>query len=259
MEQWNGKLGPGMLNAIEATDRAMELASKYTIGCVAMANTNHWMRGGYYGWRAARKNFVFIGWTNTIANMPAWNAIDNKLGNNPIVFSIPYNDEAIVLDMAMSQFSFGSMEQAVMKNEKLPVAGGFDNQGKMTNDPGEIMESKRPMPIGYWKGAGLSLMLDVLATVLSAGFSTKEISAEGTEYALSQVFIAIDLNKLSNFSSINSVVQNIIEDYKQSIAEASKNISFPGERVVASRHHNTLQGIPVLKNIWQDIHALNGT
>jgi 3-dehydro-L-gulonate 2-dehydrogenase len=257
LEQWNGNLGPGMLNAVKATERAMELASDHAIGCVAMANTNHWMRGGYYGWLAAKKNFVFIGWTNTIANMPAWNAVDNKLGNNPIVFSIPYNDEAIVLDMAMSQFSFGSMEQSLLKKEKLPVFGGFDREGKMTFEPQEIISSKRPMPIGYWKGAGMALMLDVLATVLSAGFSTKDITMRGTEYALSQVFIAIDLNKLSNFTSVNTVVENIIRDYKESIPEGSKNITFPGERVVNARNKNKEQGIPVLKTIWEEIARLH--
>jgi 3-dehydro-L-gulonate 2-dehydrogenase len=256
MEQWNGNLGPGMLNAVTATERAMELASQHAIGCVGMANTNHWMRGGYYGWLAARKNFVFIGWTNTIANMPAWNATDNKLGNNPIVLAIPYNAEAIVLDMAMSQFSFGSMEQAVLKEEKLPVFGGFDQQGKMTYDPQEIIVSKRPMPIGYWKGAGMALMLDVLATILSTGFSTEEITRRGTEYALSQVFIAIDLNKLSNFSSVNSVVDQIIRDYKGSVPEEAKQISYPGERVVKARNKNGEQGIPVLKKIWEEIEQL---
>ena len=65
LEQWNGNLGPGPLNATFATDRAIELARENGIGMVALANTNHWMRGGTYGWQAAAKGFVFIGWTNT--------------------------------------------------------------------------------------------------------------------------------------------------------------------------------------------------
>ena len=110
IEQWNGNLGPGILNAMASTQNAMRLAKINGIGCVALKNTNHWMRGGTYGWQAAKKGFVFIGWTNTIANMPAWGAKDARLGNNPLIIALPYKDEAIVLDMAMSQFSFGSME-----------------------------------------------------------------------------------------------------------------------------------------------------
>src|SRR5690349_12753515 len=53
IEQWDGQLGPGPLNAIVATDRAIEMARDQGMGCVALGNTNHWMRGGTYGWRAA--------------------------------------------------------------------------------------------------------------------------------------------------------------------------------------------------------------
>src|SRR5262245_2979657 len=110
IEQWDGQLGPGPLNALHATNRAMQLAEKFGMGCIALANNNHWMRAGYYGWKAAKKGYVMVSWTNTIGNMPAWNATDRRLGNNPIVIAIPYNGEAIVLDMAMSQFSYGKME-----------------------------------------------------------------------------------------------------------------------------------------------------
>jgi 3-dehydro-L-gulonate 2-dehydrogenase len=68
-----------------------------------------------------KQGFVFIGWTNTIRNMPAWGAVDAKLGNNPLVMALPFKEEAIVLDMAMSQYSLGSMELTAMRNEKLPV------------------------------------------------------------------------------------------------------------------------------------------
>src|SRR5690349_12895513 len=110
LEQWDGQLGPGPINALICTERSMEIASAHGLGCVALGNTNHWMRGGYYGWHAARKGFVFIGWTNTLGNMPAWGAVDNKLGNNPLVVAVPYQDDAIVLDMAMSQYSYGSLD-----------------------------------------------------------------------------------------------------------------------------------------------------
>ena len=154
IEQWDGNLGPGPLNAQHATSKAINLAQQHSIGCVALANTNHWMRGGTYGWQAAKAGFVFIGWTNTTGIMPAWGAIDPKLGNNPLVFALPFKEDAIVLDMAMSQYSYGAMELAVLKNERLAVAGGYNNEGELTNDPAAILSSKRPLPVGYWKGAG---------------------------------------------------------------------------------------------------------
>ena len=257
MEQWDGHQGPGVLNAIHATETAMELARKSGIGCVALANTNHWIRGGTYGWHAAKAGFVFIGITNTISVMPAWGAIDSKLGNNPFVMALPYNDEAIVLDMAMSQYSFGAMELAVYKNEKLVVPGGYNGKDEMTNDPAEILATRRALPIGYWKGAGMSLLLDIFTTILSGGLAGHEITKAGIETNISQLFIAIDISKLSNHSLITKTVNDIIEDYHRSTPEdSSKKITFPGERVLQNRKKNLANGIPVLKKVWDKIMAL---
>src|SRR5664279_3161651 len=212
LEQWDGKLAPGPLNATFATDRAMELASEKGIGMVALANKNHWMRGGTYGWQAAKKGFILICWTNTCPNMPAWGATDPRIGNNPFVIAVPYRDEAIVLDFAMSQYSYGKME--LLKNEGniLQYPGGFNKQGKITNDPQEILESWRILPIGYWKGAGLSLLLDILATILSGGLATHQIRTCNSEHSVSQVFIAFNISKLYNFPTIDASINQIIDD-----------------------------------------------
>ena len=256
LEQWDGKLGAGVINAMKATHRAMHIARDHGMGCVALANTNHWMRGGYYGWQAAKNNFVFIAWTNTIANMPAWGAIDSRLGNNPLVIAVPYNGQAIVLDMATSQFSYGALEMAKLKGENLRVHGGFNIKGELTKKPSEVLESKRVLPVGYWKGAGLSLLLDILTAILSNGLSTHEITERKMEYGLSQVFIAIDLQQLKNYKGIESCINNIITDYKQSTTEGENEIIFPGERVLKTREKNLKDGIPVMKKVWSEIESL---
>ncbi len=257
LEQWNGNLGPGPLNALFATDRAVTLANKNGIGLVALANTNHWMRGGTYGWQAARQGYVFIGWTNTIANMPAWGATDARLGNNPLVFGLPYKNEAIVLDFAMTQFSYGKMESYKIEAKQLPYPGGFSKEGEFTTDPVTILETRRALPIGYWKGAGLSLLLDILSTILSGGISTSEISKSGVEYGVSQVFIAISLSKLSNYQSIENSVNEIINNLKQSEPENTDTfIRYPGESVVKIRGDNLKNGIPVNRKIWDKISGL---
>jgi 3-dehydro-L-gulonate 2-dehydrogenase len=257
MEQWQGNLAPGPLNALHCTDRAIEIAKKNGIGCVAIANTNHWMRGGAYGWRAAKQGYVFIAWTNTEANMPAWGAKTGHLGNNPLVFAVPYKNEAIVLDFAMSQFSYGKMEVLKLEGEQLPIPGGFNTKGELSTDPAMILQSRRALPIGYWKGAGLSLLLDILATILSAGLSTHQLSKKEAEYSVSQVFIAIDIKKLSNFPSIESTISDILADLKLSVSdETDEDIRYPGEKVVLTRAENLKKGIPVDVNVWQDIMNL---
>ena len=257
LEQWNGNLGPGPLNASFATERAMKIASENGIGLVALGNTNHWMRGGTYGWQAARKGFLFIGWTNTEANMPAWGAKDFRIGNNPLVLAVPYGKEAIVLDFAMSQFSYGKLETYQLDGKKMPFPGGFNKEGKLTTVPGEIIETKRALPIGYWKGSGLSLLLDIMVSIVSGGLSTSEISRKEAESSLSQVFIVISLENLSNMERIEATVNEIIKNFKESDrAEPGIEIRFPGENVVKVREDNRKNGIPVNKGIWETILSL---
>ena len=257
IEQWDGQSGPGPVNAFIAVDRAMELARQYGMGCVSLANTNHWLRGGTYGWKAAKAGFAYIAWSNTIANMPPWGALDKRLGNNPLIIAAPFEEEAIVLDMALSQYSFGAMEIRRQKNEQLPLPGGYDKQGNLTTDPAAIMESWRPLPIGYWKGAGLSLLLDVLATLLSGGLSTAEVTAQNAERRLSQVFIAIDLTKLHNYPAMGQALRGILEDYSTAApVKAGDPIRYPGQNIVAIREENLAKGIPVLKETWEKVSAL---
>jgi len=254
LEQWEGNLGPGILNALTCTERAMNLANEHGIGCVGLANTNHWMRGGAYGWKAAKAGYAFICWTNTIANLPAWRAVDCRLGNNPIIMGVPYQQEAIVLDMAVSQYSNGKLNLYKMQNQQLPLPGGYDSNGELTMNPAEILTTERALPIGYWKGAGLSLLLDLLAVILSGGLSTREITGRKTEYGVSQIFIAFHLTKLPNYPTLSQTVNGIVNDLHQSIKiKGADPILYPGERVLLTKDENRKHGIPVLKSVWDKI------
>lgn len=257
IEQWNGNCGPGPLNAVFATERAMAVASSTGISLVSLADTNHWMRGGTYGWHAARKGFILICWTNTEANMPAWGATDPRIGNNPLIMAIPCGNKAVVLDFALTQYSYGKLETYKIAGEKLPFPGGFDQNGKLTDDPEIILATRRALPIGFWKGSGISLLLDILAAVLSGGSSTYEITGRGVEYRLSQVFIAINPLMLANYKSINSAIDGIINDYKSSQPENDINrIRYPGENILKTRELNSKNGIPVNRKIWETISSL---
>ena len=194
LERWDGHLGPGNLNAHAAMERAISLAHQYGLGGVALANTNHWMRGGSYGWLAADAGVFAMCWTNTLANLPAWGAASPTLGNNPLVIAVPRPEgRHVVLDMAMSQFSYGALSAYAARGAQLPVPGGYDLNGELTRDPAAIEASKRALAVGYWKGSGLSLVLDMLAAMLSGGRSAHEIPQIPTqESGVSQIFLAVD-------------------------------------------------------------------
>src|SRR4051812_40959132 len=141
IEEWDGRQGVGNLNAHASMSRAISLARLHGVGCVALRNTNHWMRGGNYGWQAADAGVIGICWTNTMPNLPPWGASEPRLGNNPLVIAVPGKDGHVVLDMAMSQFSYGTLEAYRERGESLPVVGGFDRAGELTCDPAAIEAS----------------------------------------------------------------------------------------------------------------------
>jgi 3-dehydro-L-gulonate 2-dehydrogenase len=249
IERWDGNSGAGNLNAHACMSRALELAQAHGIGCVALRNTNHWMRGGSYGWQAADAGMIGICWTNTLPNLPPWGGTKPTIGNNPLVFAIPREGGHVVLDMAMSQFSFGALESYRNRGEQLPVIGGFDRSGELTTDPAEIEASRCPLPIGYWKGSGLSLMLDLVASVLSDGHATYEISNEVVkETGLSQVFIALQIN--------NDNKERLINEALQFMKTAGADVRYPGERTLTIRQKNLVDGIPVDEKIWEQIAKL---
>ena len=254
IEQWEGHLGAGILNATFCMDRAISLAKEHGIGCVAIKNTNHWMRGGTYGWQAADAGLIGICFTNTIANMPPWGGIDPRLGNNPLIIAVPRKDGHVVLDMAISQYSFGKLNLYKSKNEQLPLAGGYDTEGNLTTDPAAIIESQRPLPIGFWKGSGLSLVLDLLATVLSQGKSTADVTNRGSESGISQVFICIKPNA---GIQTEKIIESIIDYTKSSRPEKEGgSISYPGENTLRTREKSIKEGIWVDEKIWEKVKGL---
>jgi 3-dehydro-L-gulonate 2-dehydrogenase len=253
IEQWDGNLAPGMLNAKFCMDRTITLAEENGIGCVALRNTNHWMRGGTYGWQAADAGCIGICFSNTIANLPPWGGTEPRLGNNPLIISVPRKEGHVVLDMAVSQYSYGKLQQYKLNNEQLPLPGGYDKEGKLTTDPGAIMESYRSLPIGFWKGSGLSLVLDLLATVLSNGRSTAKITESKKESGVSQVFICVKPDE----TNAENLINQIVEYTKTSKPEDSnKPVSYPGENTLRTRKENQKDGIPVDEGIWKEVKAM---
>jgi 3-dehydro-L-gulonate 2-dehydrogenase len=249
VEFWDGHLAPGMYTATLAMEKTVELAKKNGLGCVLVKNTNHWMRGGTYGRLAATAGCLGICCSNTIANMPPWGGKEPRLGNNPLVIAIPYKNEPLVLDMALSQFSYGKLQEYGLQGQLLPVAGGYDENGELTRDPARISATQRTLPIGFWKGSGLSMILDVLVSSLSGGRSVAKISTGKKEYGLSQFFLCIDARQ-----SNESIIEEIIGYTRSSspVNEGQK-ILYPGENSLSIRKRNEAEGIPVSEDIWQRI------
>ena len=236
-------------------DRACELARANGAGIVALGNNNHWMRGGTYGWQAADQGCIGICWSNTMPNMPAWGGKNRKIGNNPLVMSVPRsNGEHVVLDCAVSQFSYGKIEQCKLQGTQLPVPGGYDTKGNLSTDPVEIEKTWRVLPMGYWKGSGLSIVLDLIATVLSNGNSVAKIGTFDDEVGLTQIMIAIDPSRFNTAEETDAIIDAILADVKSSEpVKEGEAVYYPGELALRSIKENKELGIPVVEEIWDEV------
>ncbi len=257
LEQWDCHLGPGVLNAHICADRAMELAKEYGIGMVGMRNTNHWMRGGTYVLKMARQGFAGIGATNTIAVMPPWGGKECRIGNNPLVMAVAGDPPALV-DCSMSQFSYGQIQNHILAEKELPVYGGYDDDDHLTKDPNVIWENRRTLPMGYWKGSSLSIVLDMLITAVSGGLSVPQVTEDKqAEFGVSQFLIAIDLSKTMNSHRLVEEMRRI-RDYVMSSEPAEEgDIRIGGSNIQSYLEKHARQGgIDIHPDIWEKITAL---
>jgi 3-dehydro-L-gulonate 2-dehydrogenase len=215
------------------------------------------MRGGAYGWQAAEAGLISICWTNTMPNLPPWGGAEPCLGNNPLVIAVPRAGGHVVLDMAMSQFSYGALESYRTRGEMLPVDGGFDLQGKLTRDAADIEQSQRPLPIGYWKGSGLAIMLDMIAAITSLGKATHQIPRDSLlETGVSQVFLAINPAALGPVP-MPSIADDIIASlHGCQAAKEGTSLRYPGEQTLRTRAENRKLGLPIDPAVWDQILSI---
>jgi len=258
LERWDGNRGPGNLNALAAMECAISLGREHGVGCVTLGNTNHWMRAGSYGWQAAEAGMIGICWTNTMPNLPPWGGLDPVLGNNPLVFAVPRAKGHVVLDMAMSQFSYGTLESYRKRDEQLPVDGGYDAAGNLTRDPGAIEESWRPLPVGYWKGSGLATVLDIIAAVMSLGRATHQLAADPLlEAGISQIFLTMNPQALGSTPRTDQIADDIVASLHNSRpAMEGRRVRYPGEQTLRVRMENDKLGLPVEPAVWEQILAM---
>ncbi|MBR0573122.1 MULTISPECIES: 3-dehydro-L-gulonate 2-dehydrogenase [Pasteurellaceae] len=257
IEQWDAHQSIGNLTAKKMMDRAIELADQNGIGVVALKNANHWMRGGGYGYQAAEKGYIGICWTNSIAVMPPWGAKECRIGTNPLIIAVPSNPITMV-DMSCSMYSYGMLEVNRLAGRQTIVDAGFDDEGNLTKDPATVEKNRRLLPMGYWKGSGLSIVLDMIATLLSNGESVASVTEDkDDEYCVSQIFIAIEVDRLIDGKTKEEKLNRIM-DYVFTAERSDPNVAIrlPGHEFVQLKADNQANGIPVDDSVWEKLLSL---
>jgi 3-dehydro-L-gulonate 2-dehydrogenase len=256
LERYHGNFGPGPTNAHFAMARACTLAKSTGIACVALSHTNHWMRAGNYGWQAADAGCTAICFTNGTPVMAPHGAHVAKLGNNPLVIAVPRADgRHIVLDTAMSQYSWGRLKILRAAGKQADLPAGFTRDGQLTTDPAAVLESGATLPIGHWKGAGLALLFDLVAATLANGLASVDVAKNPFDTGISQLFLAIHGSALG--TDPEPLLERILADlHATPPTHPGEKITYPGERTRHTRTQNRRDGAPVDENIWRQVLAL---
>ena len=155
----------GHAAGMEAVKRAVELARKAGSGHVAVYNSTHFGAAAYYSLEIAKHDMIGMSFTHADALMRSHGGKKPFLGTNPISFAAPCEgEEPFCLDMATSMITFNKVKQLRQAKTLAPAGAGADASGVETTDPNQITML---LPSGGYKGFGLSMMVEILCSMLT--------------------------------------------------------------------------------------------
>ncbi len=155
----------GHAAGIMAARRAVELARVAGTGHVAVYNSTHFGAAAYYSLEIAKSDMIGMSFTHADALIRSYGGRRPFLGTNPISFAAPCKGEGpFCLDMASSAITFNKVRQLREKGIPAPHGTGADRFGIDTTDPSEITML---LPMGGHKGYGLSMMVEILCSMLT--------------------------------------------------------------------------------------------
>jgi L-2-hydroxycarboxylate dehydrogenase (NAD+) len=230
---------------------------------VGSRHSNHAGAASVYAEMAARAGMIGIYCAVASANhMPPWGGIDSLLGTNPLAIAIPLGDDApVLLDIATTVVSYGTVKSYELRGEKMPDGWMVD---KSTGRP--LNEASRSgdgflLPIGGYKGAGLSLMLGLLAGVLNGAgvgrdvvdFNADDKSAANT----GQFILALDVKRFIDPAVFATMARRHLDELRQSERlPGVASIRLPGDERAVRRADRTRAGVPMPPQLLQKLDDL---
>ena len=88
----DGNNGMGHVIAKKAMEIAIEKASEYGMGMVAVRNSSHYGIAGYYTNMAADAGMIGVSGTNARPSIAPTFGVENMLGTNPLAFAMPSDE-----------------------------------------------------------------------------------------------------------------------------------------------------------------------
>ncbi len=169
----------GQVAAHEAMALGIEKAHQHGIAAVALHNSHHIGRIGYWAEQCAAAGFVSIHFVSVVGipMVAPFHGRDSRFGTNPFCVVFPRKDNfPLLLDYATSAIAFGKTRVAWHKGVPVPPGCLIDVNGVPTTNPAVMQES----PLGSLltfaehKGYALAAMCEILGGALSGGKTTHQ-------------------------------------------------------------------------------------
>ncbi len=164
----DGDNGMGHLVMRRAAELAIEKAKATGVGWVGARMSNHAGPAALYVTMPLKHDMIGLYFAVGSSNhLPPWGGSESLLGTNPMAVAVPALDEPpIVLDMSPTVAAYGKVRLKAQRGEQMPVGWMIDRDGKPLTDPKRADEGHL-LPIGDYKGSGLSLIIGLLAGALN--------------------------------------------------------------------------------------------
>jgi len=249
----NGNGSPGMLAAVTAADLAVKIAkaSDGPIAIVGSYNTNTSSgQLAFYAERMAKQGCIGIVASALPEFVSATGGGKPVFGTNPIAFGIPRESgPPLTFDMATSAIALFGVLSSKAKGELLPEGVAYGKDGNFTRDPSEALEHGFAT-FGGHKGAGLALMVELLAGVLPGAAVLGQCESKKAAKNWGHTLIAIQPEAL--VEGFAGKAESVMAAVKASAPAG--NIRLPGEssaRIAAER--KAAGKLPIATKIWETI------
>jgi LDH2 family malate/lactate/ureidoglycolate dehydrogenase len=238
---------PGPVALSLAMDHAVSMARSSGVAWVAVRETVHTGAIGYYTTRATDYGMAALGIVAGVPNMGYPNVSGPAVATSPLSVAVPAGKyPTVLLDMATAVIALGRIAQHRANGTALPEGAATTRDGTPTTDP---EQAAIPLPMAGAKGAGMSLVFELLASGLTANPIVSQYhSGEpgGRRHRQNAVLMAVDISAFVPVESFRASVDETLDAlHSLTRADESQPVLYPGERGARVFAERRSSGIPV--------------
>ena len=258
----DGDNGMGHLVMRRAAELAIEKAKATGIGWVGARMSNHAGPAALYVTMPLKHDMIGLYFAVGSSNhLPPWGGSETLLGTNPMAVAVPAeNEPPIVLDMSPTVAAFGKVRLKAQRGEQMPVGWMIDKEGKPLTDPKRADEGHL-LPIGDYKGSGLSLIIALLAGALNRAAVGRDVvdfvKQAGSATNTGQAIAAISIDAFVPANEFKRAVDRLIRDIRNSPRlPGVERIWLPGEQSHSKLQDRRAHGVPMPKALRESLDTL---